>query len=116
MGNTKPARSGETAADAEARARIRMFFEPATLMFIGLIMIANVVPRNWLFGVRTRETMASNAAWAAGNRAGGLLLLSACSVWILAAIYLPRKYVRPVGMAILLVAVACLFVLEGWSF
>src|SRR5215204_2682513 len=102
--------------DVEARARIRMFLEPATLMFFAVIMIANVVPRNWMFGVRTRETMASNAAWAAGNRAGGVVLLAACSVWILAGIYLPRRYVRPVGVGVLLIAVAILFVSQGWSF
>jgi uncharacterized membrane protein len=102
--------------DAEARARVRMFLEPATLMFFALIMIANVVPRNWMFGVRTRETMASNAAWVAGNRAGGLVLLAACSVWILAGIYLPRRYVRPVGVGVLLIAVAILFVSQGGSF
>jgi uncharacterized membrane protein len=105
-----------TADDAEARARIRVFLEPATLMLIALVMIANVLPRNVVFGVRTRETMASDAAWAAGNRAGGLVLLAACSVWIVAGIYLPRRYVRLVGVAVMLLAVAFLFVIEGWSF
>ena len=104
------------ASDAEARARIRMFLEPATLMLIALVMIANVVPRNWMFGVRTRETTASDAAWVAGNRVGGLVLLAVCSIWILAGIYLPRRYVRPVGMILLLIAVAVLFVSQGWSF
>ena len=105
-----------SADDAEARARIRVFLEPATLMVMALVMIANLLPRNILFGVRTRETMASDAAWAAGNRAGGLVLLAACSVWILAGIYLPRRYVRPVGVALMLIAIAFLFVVEGWSF
>ena len=80
-------------------------------------MIANVLPRNWVFGVRTRETLASDAAWAAGNRAGGLVLLAVCSVWLLGGIYLPRRYVRPVGVALMLIAVGFLFVIiEGWSF
>ena len=102
--------------DAEARARIRLFREPVTLILVALVMIANVVPRNWMFGVRTRETMASEAAWAAGNRVGGLVLLATSVLWILAAIYLPRRYVRPVGVAAMLVSVAILFISQGWSF
>jgi uncharacterized membrane protein len=105
-----------TTSDAEARARIRMFLEPLTLMFVALVMIANVLPRNWAFGVRTPETMASEAAWVAGNRAGGLVLLAACGVWVLAAIYLPRRFVKPVGVAAVLVSVAFLFFSQGWSF
>lgn len=102
--------------DAEARARIRLFREPVTLILVALVMIANIVPRNWMFGVRTRETLASEAAWAAGNRVGGLVLLAASVLWVLAAIYLPRRYVKPVGLAAILVSVAALFISQGWSF
>jgi uncharacterized membrane protein len=102
--------------DAEARARIRLFREPVTLILVALVMIANIVPRNWMFGVRTRETLASEAAWVAGNRVGGLVLLAASVLWVLAAIYLPRRYVKPVGLAALLFSVVILFISQGWSF
>jgi len=102
--------------DAEARARIRLFREPVTLILVALVMIANIVPRNWMVGVRTRETLASEAAWAAGNRVGGLVLLAASVLWVLAAIYLPRRYVKPVGLVAILVSVAALFISQGWSF
>jgi len=69
-----------------------------------------------MFGVRTRETLASEAAWAAGNRVGGLVLLAASVLWVLAAIYLPRRYVKPVGLVAILVSVAALFISQGWSF
>jgi sterol desaturase/sphingolipid hydroxylase (fatty acid hydroxylase superfamily) len=69
-----------------------------------------------MFGVRTRDTMASEAAWVAGNRAGGLVLLAACAVWVMAAIYLPRPYVKPIGIAAVLVSVGILFISQGWSF
>jgi uncharacterized membrane protein len=99
--------------DAEARARIRLFREPVTLILVALVMIANIVPRNWMFGVRTRETLASEAAWVAGNRVGGLV---SSVLWVLAAIYLPRRYVKPVGLAALLFSVVILFISQGWSF
>ena len=106
----------KTDSDAEQRARIRMFLEPATLIVLALVMLTNIVPRNWLFGVRTRETMASDAAWTAGNRLGAVALLAASAVWIWAAIYLPRTYVRPVGVAVVVASVVILFISQGWSF
>ena len=105
-----------TSDDAEARARIRSFMPPITLILVAILMISNVFPRNWMFGVRVRETMASDAAWAAGNRIGGLALIGASVVWLVAAVYLPRPYVKPVGLAAVLAATALLFITQGWTF
>jgi cadmium resistance protein CadD (predicted permease) len=104
-----------TTDDAEARARIRSFLAPITLIVVSIPMLLNLVPRNWMYGVRTRETMASDAAWEAGNRLGALAIIRASVVWLLAATYLPRPYVKPVGIAALLLAVALLFMTQGWS-
>lgn len=101
--------------DAEARTRIRSFFPPATIILLSIPLLLNIVPRNWMYGVRTRETMASDAAWEAGNRLGAIALIGAAVVWILAATYLPRAYVKPVGLATLLIAVVLLFITQGWS-
>ena len=101
--------------DAEARARIRSFLPPITMMVLSIPLLLNVLPRNWMYGVRTRETMASDAAWVAGNRLGAITLIAASAIWILAAIYLPRPYVKPVGIAAVLLAFAVLFVTQGWS-
>jgi uncharacterized membrane protein len=101
--------------DAEARARIRSFLPPITMIILSIPMLFDVLPRNWLYGVRTRETMASDAAWVAGNRLGGIALIAASVFWILAAIYLPRPYVKPVGIAAVLLAFAVLFITQGWS-
>ena len=101
--------------DAEARARIRSFLPPITMILVSIPLLLNIVPRNVLYGIRTRETMASDAAWEAGNRIGGIALIAASVVWLLAATYLPRPYVKPVGIAALLVAVALSFITQGWS-
>jgi hypothetical protein len=45
----------DSVQDAEVRARIRVFREPATLIVVSLVLLANVIPRNWVFGVRTKE-------------------------------------------------------------
>ena len=105
-----------TTDDAEARARIRSFMPPITLIVVAIVMISNIFPRNWMFGVRTRETLSSDAAWAAGNRIGGLAVIGASVVWLLAAAYLPRPYVKPVGVAAVLAVTALLFMTQGWSF
>src|SRR5688500_8164687 len=98
-----------TTEDAEARARIRSFLPPITMILLSIPMLFNLLPRNWMYGVRTRETMASDAAWVAGNRLGAIALIGASVIWILAAAYLPRPYVKPVGLAAVLLAFALLF-------
>ena len=104
-----------TTEDAEARARIRSFLPPITMILLSIPMLFNLLPRNWMYGVRTRETMASDAAWVAGNRLGAIALIGASVIWILAAAYLPRPYVKPVGLAAVLLAFALLFFTQGWS-
>ena len=104
------------ADDAEARARIRSFMPPITLIVVAILMISNVFPRNWLLGVRTRETMSSDAAWVAGNRIGGLALIGASVLWLVAAAYLPPRLAKPVGVAAVVVVTVLLFVTQGWSF
>jgi uncharacterized membrane protein len=106
----------DSVQDAEVRARIRVFREPATLIVVSLILLANVIPRNLVFGVRTKETMASDASWVAGNRAGGLALLAAGVVWALAGVYLPRRYVKLAGIAAVLASAGILFIVQGWTF
>jgi hypothetical protein len=59
--------------------------------------------------------MASEAAWDVGIRLGGLTLIGASVVWLLAATCLPRPCMKPVGVAARLLAVGLLFVIQGWS-
>ena len=101
--------------DTDVRARMRPFREPVILVLVALITLSNILPRNSIWGVRTRETMASQAAWEHGNRLGGLATLAASGIWILAAVYLPRPYVKPVGIGAVLLAFAILFISQGWS-
>ena len=98
--------------DAELTTRIRLFREPMTLILIAAV--SNFLPRQWAVGIRVRETMASDAAWAHGNRVGAIALVAASAVWMLAAVYLPRPYVKPVGVTAVLVSMVILFWSQGW--
>ena len=100
---------------SDARARIRSFMPPVMLILVSIPMLLNVFPRNGMYGIRTRETMASDAAWEVANRLGGVTLIGASVIWLLAAAYLPRPYVKPVGLAAVLLAFSLLFLNRGWS-
>ena len=104
-----------TINDADFRARIRLFFGPIVIILVCIPLLFDLVPRNRWYGVRVREAFASDAAWYAANRLGGAALIGACLVWIVAAIYLPRQYIQPVGVAAVLLALAVLTVIEGWT-
>ena len=104
-----------TTADAEARARIRLFFPPITIILVCLPLLFDLIPRNRWYGVRVREAMASEAAWYAVNRLGGMALMSACLIWLAAAIYAPRQYVKPIGVGAVLLTLAILVVTQGWT-
>jgi uncharacterized membrane protein len=101
--------------DAEARARIRLFFPPITILLVCLPLLFNLIPRNRWYGVRVREAMASDAAWYAVNRLGGMALIAACLIWLAAAAYAPRQYVKPIGVGAILLTLAILVVTQRWT-
>ena len=68
-----------------------------------------------LYGVRVREAMGSEVGWYAVNRIGGLALIAASVIWLVAAVYAPPRYVRAIGVASLLLTVVLLFVVMGGS-
>ena len=90
----RPAKGrGMVAHNTDARSRIRQFREPFMLAMVSRVMLSHILPRNMWAGLRTRDTMASQAAWADANRRGGLLMLAVSGLWILAAVSLARPYV-----------------------
>jgi uncharacterized membrane protein len=53
------------------------------LLFIALAMpmILGLVPRNWIYGTRTRRTLSSDDVWYPVNRVAGWLLLVVGVIW-----------------------------------
>jgi formate hydrogenlyase subunit 3/multisubunit Na+/H+ antiporter MnhD subunit len=99
---------------AETRARIRLFFPPLTIILVCLPLVFDLIPRNRWYGVRVREAMASDRAWYAANRIGGVALIGACLIWLVAAVYAPR-YVKPIGVLAVLFTFLLLAATRGWT-
>jgi hypothetical protein len=102
-------------AEAEARARIRQFMPPLMIVFVSLPTALGLIPRNGFYGIRVREAFASDASWYAINRLGSLALIGACLVWLAAAAYAPRRFVKPIGIAAVLLTFAILVLTQGWT-
>ena len=104
-----------TTDEAEARARIRLFLPPITMILVCIPLVFDLIPRNGWYGIRVREAMASDAAWYAANRVGSIALIGAELIWLGVAVYAPRKYVKPIGVVVMLLTLAILFVTQGWT-
>ena len=95
------------ADNAAARARLRLFFPPITMILVAIPLILNLIPRNSIYGFRTHEAMASDAAWYPANRIGGFALAGASLIWLAAAVYAPQRYVTAIGVAAVLLVIPC---------
>lgn len=102
-------------ADAEARAQIRQFMPPLMIVFVSIPLVLGLIPRNGFYGIRVREAFASDASWHAINRLGSISLVGACLVWMAAAAYVPRPFVKAIGIAAVLVTFAVLVLTQGWT-
>jgi uncharacterized membrane protein len=76
---------------------------------IALPLALRKIPRNRLYGVRTRRTLADDRVWYEANAYGGRCLMVASGVTIVtvpvlyALVPLPRDLLVPVGLAALVV-------------
>jgi uncharacterized membrane protein len=63
---------------------------PALLFFILAVpLVLGIIPRNWIYGVRTRKALADDRVWYSLNRVGGLILMLASIVYFLVALIWP---------------------------
>jgi hypothetical protein len=104
-----------TTNEANTRTRIRLVLAPITIILICLPLLFDLIPRNGWYGIRVREAYASDAAWYAINRAGGVWLIVTCLIWIVVAVYAPAKYVTAIGTGLILLTVALMTIVEGWT-
>ena len=59
---------------------------PIVLIIAALPMTLGLVPRNWLYGMRTPSSMSSERAWYRQNAIGGIALLLWGLVWLVMVI------------------------------
>ncbi len=72
------------------------FFVPAILIaLLAAPLILGLVPRNRVYGVRTRKTLAEDGIWYPANRLGGWLLLASSALYLLISTVVP--YEAPAG-------------------
>lgn len=66
------------------------FAVPAmAFVVLALPLIAGLVPRNRIYGIRTQRTMADDATWYRVNRVGGWLLMGAGALYLGVAAAVP---------------------------
>ena len=75
--------------------------------WVGLRTARNQLPRNWVAGLRTRTTMASDEAWYAGQRAGAGYVVAAGVVGVATGV-IALFFSDPVAAAIILGGTALL--------
>jgi uncharacterized membrane protein len=66
-------------------------FVPGLLILsLSVPLFFKKIPRNPLYGLRTRTTMASDDAWYSANRVAGAGGSIGGAIWLIAALTLPR--------------------------
>jgi uncharacterized membrane protein len=94
------------------------FAIPALALFILSIPLAiGVIPRNRLYGFRTRRTLADDAVWYPVNRLAGFAIMIASAIYGLAA--MARPYDRDFSVWLLHLAAFAIplvlaIVVSGW--
>jgi uncharacterized membrane protein len=68
----------------------QLFFVPAVIIFVvSLPLILGLVPRNRIYGIRTRKTLSDDRTWYSVNRFGGRMILGASAFYLIVATIFP---------------------------
>jgi uncharacterized membrane protein len=63
---------------------------PLMLIALSMPLIYQIVPRNRLYGFRTRYTLSSDQVWYRANKIGGIAMLAAGIFWLALELLLPN--------------------------
>ena len=85
------------------------FFAPIVILILSLPLFLKLVPRNPIFGLRTRDTMSSDNKWYAANRVVGAAGILGGLVWLILSAVLPQfgvraGYITIAGLAVVIAA------------
>jgi hypothetical protein len=90
---------------------------PAIVALASIPLIMRVVPRNGLYGFRTRRTLADDATWFAANHfAGWALFFAALVSAVLLMVIPPDVVARPAYRTLLLVGPILLAVVASFLY
>jgi uncharacterized membrane protein len=66
------------------------FFVPAVIILVvSLSLVLGLIPRNRVYGIRTRQTLSDDRTWYSVNRCGGGMILAASVFYLLVALISP---------------------------
>ena len=66
------------------------FFVPAVIILVvSLPLILGLIPRNPLYGIRTRKTLSDDRTWYSVNRFGAGMILAASLFYLIVALIFP---------------------------
>jgi uncharacterized membrane protein len=66
------------------------FFVPAAaILVVSLPLILGLIPRNRIYGIRTRKTLSDDRTWYSVNRFGGEMILAASIFYLIVAAIFP---------------------------
>jgi cytochrome bd-type quinol oxidase subunit 1 len=94
------------------------FAIPALILFIVAVPLAiGLIPRNRLYGFRTRRTLADDATWFRVNRSAGFGIMIASAIY--GAVAMARPYDRDFSVWLLHLAafaipLALAIIVSGW--
>ncbi len=84
--------------------RSQPFFIPSVIFIvISVPIVLGMVPRNRIYGVRTRRTISSDEIWYPANRHGGIAIALASAVYLLVARIVPYHEGAPGDFGVFLV-------------
>jgi uncharacterized membrane protein len=66
------------------------FFVPAAaILVVSLPLLVGLIPRNRIYGIRTRKTLSDDRTWYSVNRFGGEMILAASIFYLIVAAIFP---------------------------
>jgi uncharacterized membrane protein len=66
------------------------FFVPAVIILVvSLSLVLGLIPRNRVYGIRTRQTLSDDRTWYSVNRCGGGMILAGSVFYLLVALISP---------------------------
>ncbi len=84
--------------------RSQPFFIPSVIfVLISVPVVLGLVPRNRLYGVRTRSTLSSDEIWYPANRHGGIVIMLASATYLVVARLDPYHLGAPDGFRVWLI-------------
>ena len=78
---------------------------PALVTIGSVPLVLKLVPRNGVYGFRTRRTVESDEVWYPANRAAGLAMIVAAGVWFAAIMFVPEVVKTPYLVSVVTVGI-----------